>query len=64
MSHQFKLGQRVRESGSSEAANRNARGDTYEVVRLMPEDRGGALGYRIKSATGERAVTEDQIIPA
>jgi hypothetical protein len=64
MAHQYKLGQRVRQSRESEAADRNARGDTYEVVRLMPEDRGGNPCYRIKSPSGERAVSQADIVPA
>lgn len=64
MSHLFKIGQRVRQAPTSEAADRDARGEVYEVIRLMPEDRAGALGYRVKSAAGERAVTQDEIVRA
>lgn len=64
MLHRFKLGQRVRKTRMSEAADRNATGDVYEVIRLMPEDRGGSPCYRIKSAAGERAVTQDDIVLA
>jgi hypothetical protein len=38
---------------------------TYEVVRLMPENSSGELGYRIKdTASGaQRAVAESEIRP-
>jgi hypothetical protein len=64
ISHLFKIGQRVRQAPSSATVDRDARGDIYEVIRLMPEDRAGALGYRVKSAAGERAVTQDEIVRA
>lgn len=64
MAHQFKLGQRVRQSRNSEASDQNARGDTYEVIRLMPEDRSGNPCYRIKSASGERAVSQVDLVLA
>ncbi|GJD42720.1 hypothetical protein AFCDBAGC_0559 [Methylobacterium cerastii] len=62
MSHKFKLGQRVRQSrGGFGSVKDDASGLLCEIVRLMPEDRTGEPGYRIKSSAGERAATESEL---
>jgi hypothetical protein len=64
MSHKFKLGQSVRQLGTSYAGNKSIVDGLFEVVRLMPDDRSGEPTYRIKSASGERAVREDELVRA
>lgn len=72
MSHAFKLGDRVRRASFGFASVRMpgartgaaAETDIFEVVRLVPEDQTGEPAYRIKSATGERAVREGEITAA
>ncbi|AWN43756.1 hypothetical protein [Methylobacterium durans] len=62
MSHKFKIGQRVRQVQRYGSADRgSAVGSTVEIVRLMPEERSGEPAYRVKSATGERAVLEGEL---
>jgi hypothetical protein len=62
MSHKYAMGQLVN-SAASHFADRTS--GTYEVVRLMPENSSGELGYRIKdTANGaQRAVAESEIRP-
>ncbi len=59
MAHKFRVNQKVRylRSGPSRVSDN----DTYEVIRLMPEDQSGEPAYRIKSRTGERAVRESEL---
>jgi hypothetical protein len=64
MSHKFKVGQSVRQLGTSYAGNKSVLDGLFEVVRLMPDDRAGEPTYRIKSAGGERAVREDELVRA
>jgi hypothetical protein len=64
MSHKFKLGQSVRQLGTSYAGNKSIIEGLFEVGRLMPDDRSGEPTYRIKSASGERAVREDELVRA
>ncbi|MGT2477886.1 hypothetical protein ACU4GR_01125 [Methylobacterium oryzae CBMB20] len=64
MSHKFKVGQSVRRLGTSHAGNKSIIEGLFEVVRLMPDDRSGEPTYRIKSASGERAVREDELVRA
>lgn len=59
MAHKFRVHQKVRYLRSGPA--RMTDGDTYEVIRLMPEDQSGEPAYRIKSRTGERAVRESEL---
>ncbi|MDR7036689.1 MULTISPECIES: hypothetical protein [Methylobacterium] len=62
MSHKFKIGQRVRQArrfGSADSGS--ATSSTFEIIRLMPEERTGEPAYRVKSATGERAVLEGEL---
>jgi len=61
MSHSFKVGQHVRQLKIGYGDDKKAFGDTFEVTRLMPEDRSGEACYRIKSNSGERAVREGEI---
>ncbi|MGH1575042.1 hypothetical protein ACRAWG_35870 [Methylobacterium sp. P31] len=61
MSHKFKVGQRVRQFKIGYADAKSATGDLFEVTRLMPEDRSGEPSYRVKSATGERAMRESEL---
>ncbi|MGT2482305.1 MULTISPECIES: hypothetical protein [unclassified Methylobacterium] len=65
MSHKFKIGQNVRQIGTTYAGNKSSVVDgLFEVVRLMPDDRSGEPCYRIKSPSGERAVREDELVRA
>jgi len=41
MSHKFKDGQRVRQSMAGYADSKNAAGDLFDVIRLMPDGRSG-----------------------
>lgn len=66
MSHKFKVGQNVRQLGTTYTGNKAAASKTivdgfFEVVRLMPDDRSGEPCYRIKSASGERAAREGEL---
>ncbi|WP_201831330.1 hypothetical protein [Microvirga zambiensis] len=60
MSHKYVMGQLVH-SAAAHFADRTS--GTYEVVRLMPENSSGELGYRIRdTASGaQRAVGESEI---
>ncbi len=62
MSHKYTMGQLVH-AAAAHFADRTS--GTYEVVRLMPENSSGELGYRIKdTASGaQRAVAESEIRP-
>lgn len=62
MSHKFKLGQSVRELGTSYFGKQTIVDGCFEVVRLMPDDRSGEPTYRIRSAGGERAAREGDLI--
>ena len=42
--------------------NRTSSSGLYEVTPLMPADQSGEVSYRIKSAAGERAVREGEIL--
>lgn len=72
MSHVFKLGDRVRRASFGFASVRmpgartgsGSESDVFEIVRLVPEDQTGEPAYRIKSASGERAVREGEITAA
>ena len=64
MSHKFKVKQRVRMTRNGFSDARSTGGGIYEVVRLLPADETGVPAYRIKSATGERAVLESDIAAA
>ena len=60
MSHKYSMGQLVH-AAAAHFADRTS--GTYEVVRLMPENSSGELGYRIRDvASGaQRAVGESEI---
>jgi hypothetical protein len=62
VSHKYIMGQLVH-AAAAHFADRTS--GTYEVVRLMPENSSGELGYRIKdTASGaQRAVGESEIRP-
>lgn len=64
MSHKFKIGQNVRQVGPSYGAGKGVIDGLFEVVRLLPDDRAGEPTYRIKSAFGERAVREGDLVLA
>lgn len=73
MSHKFKLGERVRRAHigyadarllSAQASAKSDVADVFEIIRLVPEDQTGEPAYRIKSASGERAVREGEITAA
>ena len=61
MSHKFKLGQSVRQLGTSYVGSKSTVDGLFEVVRLLPDDRSGEPLYRIKSAGGERAAREGDL---
>lgn len=64
MPHKFKVGQRVKRTRPAFADDKAGFGDVSEIVRLMPADQTGEVSYRIRSGFAERAVREDEIIPA
>ena len=64
MPHKFKVGQSVRQVGTTYAGNKTSVVDgLFEVVRLMPDDRSGEPCYRIKSTGSERAAREGELTP-
>jgi hypothetical protein len=63
MSHKFKVGQSVRQLGTSYAGNKSIVDGLFEVVRLTPDDRSGEPTYRIRCAGVERAAREGELIP-
>ena len=64
MSHIFKVGQRVRLLRTDRWGGKATLGETFEIIRLSPEDRTGEAFYRIKSGGGEKAVGESEIAKA
>ncbi|EIM26984.1 hypothetical protein [Microvirga lotononidis] len=60
MSHKFTMGQLVH-AAAAHFADRTS--GTYEIVRLMPENSSGELGYRIRDTLSgtQRAVGESEI---
>ena len=60
MSQKFRTGQAVRLSRSRYRTNSTGE---YKIVRLLPNERGGELEYRVKSALEayERVVRESEI---
>ncbi|MDP4006275.1 hypothetical protein [Methylobacterium sp. NEAU K] len=64
MSHKFKIGQNVRQPGLSYVGSKSTLDGLFEVVRLLPDDRSGEPSYRIRSAGGERAARESDLILA
>ncbi|MGH1571935.1 hypothetical protein ACRAWG_16105 [Methylobacterium sp. P31] len=62
MSHKFKIGQSVRQLGTSYVGAKGSVDVLFEVVRLTPDDRSGEPTYRIKSAGGERAAREGELV--
>ncbi|WP_407518630.1 hypothetical protein [Methylobacterium oryzisoli] len=63
MSHKYQLNQRVQMVRIGFSDSRVSSGETFEIVRLMPEDRAGEACYRIRSGMAERAVRESEIAP-
>ena len=64
MSHKFKIGQHVRQLGTSYTGNKGIVDGLFEAVRLTPDDRSGEPTYRIRSDGGERAAREGELVPA
>ncbi|WP_262030405.1 hypothetical protein [Microvirga sp. Mcv34] len=60
MSHKYTMGQLVH-AAAAHFADRTS--GTYEIVRLMPENSSGELGYRIRDTLSgaQRAVGESEI---
>ena len=60
MSHKYSMGQLVH-AAAAHFADRTS--GTYEVIRLMPENNSGELGYRIRDTVSgaQRAVGESEI---
>lgn len=63
MSHKFKVGQSVRQLGTSYTGSKSVVDGLFEVVRLTPDDRSGEPTYRIRSAGTERAAREGELTP-
>jgi hypothetical protein len=62
MAQKYHLGQLVRLLRVGLSKHDASANDLYEVIRVMPADQTGDIGYRIKSlSAGERAVGELQI---
>ena len=64
MSHKFKIGQNVRQIGTSYVGSKSVVDGLFEIVRLTPDDRSGEPTYRIRSAGIERAAREGELVPA
>ncbi|GJD47437.1 hypothetical protein OPKNFCMD_0145 [Methylobacterium crusticola] len=64
MAHKFKLRQQVRMVRTGFSDSQVNAGETFEVIRLLPEDQTGELSYRIRAGMAERAVRESEIILA
>ena len=65
MFHKFRVGQSVRQLGTTYFGNKNIVIDgLFEVVRLMPDDQTGEPCYRIKSSGCERAARESELVAA
>lgn len=62
--HKFAVGQAVRFSPDAGQTTTLGRGDSFTVVRPLPEAAGGLLQYQIKSRMDghERVVREDQLV--
>jgi hypothetical protein len=60
VSHKYSMGQLVN-AAAAHFADRTS--GTYEVIRLMPENSSGELGYRIRDTVSgaQRAVGESEI---
>jgi hypothetical protein len=60
VSHKYSMGQLVH-AAAAHFADRTS--GTYEVIRLMPENSSGELGYRIRDTVSgaQRAVGESEI---
>ncbi len=60
MSHKYSIGQLVHAAAAHFADRTNG---TYEIIRLMPENSSGELGYRIRDTVSgaQRAVGESEI---
>ena len=63
MSHKFKIGQSVRQLGTSYVGSKSIVDGLFEIVRLTPDDHSGEPTYRIKSAGVERAAREGELVP-
>ncbi|MGC5778123.1 hypothetical protein [Methylobacterium sp. NFXW15] len=62
MSHKFKIGQSVRQLGTSYVGSKSIVDGLFEIVRLTPDDRSGEPTYRIRSLGVERAAREGELI--
>jgi hypothetical protein len=62
VSHKYFMGQLVHATAAHFADRTSG---TYEIIRLMPEDSTGELGYRIRETVRgtQRAVGESEIRP-
>ena len=58
--HKFKIGERLRFAANNLTG---AQSGVYEVVALMPQERGAGYQYRIRSTTDQhqRVALEDQL---
>ena len=64
MDHKYQVGQRVRIAKQRFSAAATETADSYEVVRLMPSNWSGDVGYVIKFGDLERSVRQSEIVPA
>ena len=63
MAHKFKVGQRVSLVQHGLPGDQGT-AETFEVLRLMPEDQTGEPSYRVLTRAGERAIREGQLVAA
>ncbi|MDP4026695.1 hypothetical protein Q8W71_29235 [Methylobacterium sp. NEAU 140] len=63
MPHKFKIGDRVCGAQVLPPTGKGA-SEIFAVARLMPEDRAGEPGYRVRTEAGERAMSEGELVAA
>ena len=63
MPHKFKIGDRVCRAQVRFPPDKGV-GEVFAVARLMPEDRTGEPGYRVRTEAGERAMSEGELVAA
>lgn len=61
MTHRFGLGQSVRLIKLGVSREKTSSDGFYKIIRLMPEDQGGAVHYRLQSSAGERVAPESEL---
>lgn len=61
MTHRFGLGQSVRLVSLGASRQKTSPDGFYKIIRLMPEDQGGDVHYRLQSSAGERVAPESEL---